>query len=211
MHNRRTSLRTATRAAWLTAAWLAVAGTTAAQAHHPMGGTTPTTFMHGLLSGFGHPIIGVDHLAFIVAMGIAVGVAGLSLALPVVFVAASSLGVALHVAGLGLPAVEIAVAVSVVCAGALIAWGGAVPAAGWAALFAVAGLFHGYAFGETVAGAEPAPIAAYLIGLAVVQTVLAVAVAFAVRRLTAAPMLRLAGAAIALVGIVFLAGHVMAA
>ena len=37
-----------------------------AWAHHPMGGTLPQTFLQGLLSGFGHPVIGVDHLAAIV-------------------------------------------------------------------------------------------------------------------------------------------------
>ena len=30
-----------------------------AHAHHPMGGATPETFTQGLLSGFGHPIIGI--------------------------------------------------------------------------------------------------------------------------------------------------------
>lgn len=39
-------------------------------AHHPLGGETPVTFMHGLLSGVGHPVIGLDHLAFIVAAGV---------------------------------------------------------------------------------------------------------------------------------------------
>ena len=38
-----------------------------ALAHHPMGGTTPTTFMQGLLSGIGHPILGLDHLAALIA------------------------------------------------------------------------------------------------------------------------------------------------
>jgi urease accessory protein len=38
--------------------------TTAAFAHHVMGGETPSTFVDGLLSGIGHPIIGADHLAF---------------------------------------------------------------------------------------------------------------------------------------------------
>lgn len=36
-------------------------------AHHPMGGMTPQTFSQGLLSGLGHPIIGLDHFAFLVA------------------------------------------------------------------------------------------------------------------------------------------------
>ena len=34
-----------------------------AYAHHPMGGVTPSSFGEGLLSGIGHPIIGLDHLA----------------------------------------------------------------------------------------------------------------------------------------------------
>ncbi len=211
MQDRRISFSPMMRHAALAAVLLIAAGAPAAIAHHPMGGTTPKTFMHGLLSGFGHPVIGIDHFAFIVAMGIAVGASGLSLAWPVAFVAASAVGVGLHVAGATLPAVEIAVAVSVLLIGALVAWGRAIPAAGWAALFGIAGLFHGYAFGETVAGAEPTPIVAYLVGLAVVQTVLVVLAALVVRRLAAAPVPRIAGAVVALVGIAVLAGHVMAA
>ena len=44
------------------AAIAAFAVTTPAQAHHPMGGATPGNWMEGLLSGWGHPIIGADHL-----------------------------------------------------------------------------------------------------------------------------------------------------
>ncbi|MGZ5897221.1 MAG: HupE/UreJ family protein [Xanthobacteraceae bacterium] len=32
-------------------------------AHHVMGGRTPATFGEGILSGFGHPVIGLDHFA----------------------------------------------------------------------------------------------------------------------------------------------------
>ena len=38
------------------AAAIAVLSATSAQAHHVMDGTMPTTFMQGLLSGFGHPV-----------------------------------------------------------------------------------------------------------------------------------------------------------
>jgi hypothetical protein len=51
-------------------ALLVLSATAGASAHHPMGGTTPQTLWHGLLSGFGHPVIGLDHLAFVVAMGL---------------------------------------------------------------------------------------------------------------------------------------------
>jgi hypothetical protein len=53
-------------------------GTETACAHHLMDGSTPFTFAEGLFSGVGHPIIGPDYLAFLLALGIAVGVFRLS-------------------------------------------------------------------------------------------------------------------------------------
>src|SRR5262249_58096024 len=38
-------------------------------AHHMMGGRTPATLGEGILSGLGHPIIGLDHFAAVVAVG----------------------------------------------------------------------------------------------------------------------------------------------
>ena len=46
-----------------------------ASAHHLMGGKIPPTFAEGFLSDVGHPIIGPDHFAFLLALGIAVGIA----------------------------------------------------------------------------------------------------------------------------------------
>jgi hydrogenase/urease accessory protein HupE len=40
-----------------------------AWAHHFMGEQLPQTFTQGFLSGLGHPVIGVDHAAFIIAAG----------------------------------------------------------------------------------------------------------------------------------------------
>ena len=183
-----------------------------AHAHHAMGGKTPETLMQGLLSGLGHPVIGLDHLAFIVAMGVAVGVAGLSLAIPLLFVAASAVGVALHVRGLQLPVVELVVAASVLVAGATIALGRSVQAWVWGALFAVAGLFHGYAFGESIFGAEQTPLAGYLAGLVIVQAALATVVALVARRGGAGAIQpRLAGATIAGIGLAILAGQLFPA
>ena len=179
-----------------------------AQAHHMMGGRTPATFMEGLLSGLGHPVIGIDHLAFIVAMGVAVGVAGLNLAMPVLFIAASALGVAAHVRGVTLPGAEVLVALSVLLAGATIAFGRSIQAWAWGALFAIAGLFHGYAFGESIFGAEASPLGAYLVGLVIIQAALATGVALLARRSGAAAVTpRLAGAAIAGIGFAILAGQ----
>jgi len=183
-----------------------------ASAHHVMGGKTPSTFIEGLLSGLGHPVIGLDHLAFLLAVGVVVGVGGLNLALPAVFVAAMAIGVAMHVIGIGLPAAEIIVALSVLLAGGLIARGRALPVAIWTTLFAVAGLFQGYAFGESISGAETAPLGSYLLGLVAVQSALTVGIALVARRMGAgvselAP--RLAGALIVGVGFTALVGQLV--
>jgi urease accessory protein len=195
----------------LTAASLATAASPAL-AHHVMGGRTPSTFMEGLLSGLGHPVIGPDHLAFLLAVGIVIGVGGLNLGLAAVFVVATAIGVAIHVAGVGLPLAEIMVALSVLLAGILIVRGRALPAVAWATLFAVAGLLHGYAFGESIYGAETSPLDAYLLGLVVIQTALIALVAVVVRRMAASlaePMPRLLGAVIIGVGFTVLIGQLI--
>ena len=90
------------RMSFLTSGFLL--STSCAHAHHLMGGKTPSTFADGLLSGLGHPLIGPDHLAFLLAIGMAIGVGGLNPALALVFVVTSGMGVALHVNAVDLPA-----------------------------------------------------------------------------------------------------------
>ena len=80
-------------------------------------------------------------------------------------------------------------------------------------LFVIAGFFHGYVYGESIYGAEPTPLAAYLAGLVAVQTVLVVGLALMTRTLwkvwSIAP--RLAGAAICGVGFTVLVTQIIPA
>jgi urease accessory protein len=194
-------------------ALLLVSFTVPAFAHHAMGGQLPSTFAEGFLSGLGHPVIGLDHLAFIVAAGVIAGIAGLGLWMPVVFVVASILGVSIHLQEVNLPAVELLIALSVVVIGILLAGDWSKLGRGaWAAIFAAAGLLHGYAYGESIVGAEPAPLWAYLAGLAIIQSAIAVGMAALASRQewttsTLAP--RLVGAVVLGIGIAALAGQVL--
>jgi len=198
-------------AALVGAGLFAPAGT--ASAHHLMGGKTPLTFTEGILSGIGHPIIGPDHLAFLVALGIAVAVGRLSFAIPFLFLVAMACGVAAHVAAVNIPAAELIVAVSVLIVGVLIALDWRIPGSGWAAIFSIAGFFLGYAYGESIYGAEPTPLAAYLVGLVAVQTVLAAGVAYASRAVWTASRIgpRLVGAAICGVGFTVMVSQIIPA
>jgi urease accessory protein len=71
-------------------------------------------------------------------------------------------------------------------------------------LFAIAGLVHGYALGESIVGAESSPLMAYLLGLLVMQTAIGVVVYAAVRSLARWPArttgLTIAGVLVALAG-----------
>jgi hypothetical protein len=105
--------------------------------------------------------------------------------MPLAFLAAGAVGASLHLAGVDLPGAEIAVALSVLALGGLILWRRTLPALRLAALFAAAGLFHGHALAESIVGAEPAPLAAYFVGLVAVQYAIALAAMLAARWIAA--------------------------
>lgn len=175
-----------------------------AWAHHPMGGKLPQTFLQGLLSGFGHPVIGVDHLAAIVGVGILAALAGRSAAVVLAFSISVIAGVGLHLYGIDLPASELFVGLTTLLIGALVILRQSMSAGRALLLFALAGLVHGYALGESIVGAEASPLVAYLLGLLIMQTAIGVVVYAAVRSLARWPAhttgLTVAGVLVALAG-----------
>ncbi len=175
-----------------------------AYAHHPMGGEMPQTFLQGLLSGLGHPIIGLDHLAAIVGVGALVGIARRGVGSVMIFSAAMMVGVVLHLGRVDLPGGELLVGLATLTIGALLILRIAISPALAAVLFAVAGLVHGHALGESIVGAEPTPIVAYLAGLFVTQTALGVGACILARHLTIGrirtAVLSAIGVAVALIG-----------
>ena len=158
-----------------------------AWAHHVMGGKLPQTFLQGLMSGFGHPVIGFDHLAAIVGVGILAALAGRSAAVVLAFSVAVIAGVGLHLAKIDLPASELFVGLTTLLIGALVIARQSMGAGVAALLFAIAGLVHGYALGESIVGAEASPLMAYLLGLLTIQTAIGISVYAAVRSLARWP------------------------
>lgn len=182
----------------------------AALAHHPLGGEAPQTVFHGLLSGLAHPVIGIDHLAFVVLIGIAAALTGRALTGPFAFIGATLLGTALHLARIELPLAELVITASVVVLGALLVMGRQVAGPVALAGFALAGVFHGWAYGEAVVGATPMPIFAYLLGFGVIQLAIAAGTAQLIHRTLAQGMVRarIAAALCTGVGLAFLVENV---
>jgi urease accessory protein len=182
-----------------------------ASAHHVMG-KRPETFAEGVLSGLGHPIIGLDHLAAVIAVGCLAALYRIGALLAIGFVLAVIAGVAVHVLDGAFPGVELLAALSVIVLGACLIARSVLPPAAALGLFVLAGLLHGTAFGESIVGAEPAPLYAYLIGLAIMQGAIAQG-AMAVVRIFAHPTwgdpvpVRLVGAGIAGIGLALFVGQ----
>ncbi len=190
-------------------ALLVLAMSAPAYAHHPMGGVTPSNFVEGLLSGIGHPIIGIDHLAFVIGIGLAASFLARGLIMPAFFIGATILGTGIHLLAVDLPIAEVVISASVLLLGAMIVTKRDLPTLLWAGLFAVAGIFHGYAYGEAIIGAEATPLVAYLGGFAVTQYLIAAGAFLVAKRgvtmLDAKPVeTRIAGGFVAGVGFVFL-------
>jgi urease accessory protein len=199
----------------LAAASAAVFAAEPAFAHHLMGGRTPSTFAEGLLSGLGHPLIGIDHFAAVVAVGCLAAAHRAGAALAVAFVVAMMAGVALHLHGATVPGAELLVALSVIVLGVILLRRPQLPVSAALGLFVLVGLTHGYALGESIYGAERSPLAAYLIGLAVIQSAVALGAMLVARALTQRTRdlvtVRLIGAGIAGVGLAVLMQQVIPA
>lgn len=184
-------------------------------AHHVMDGQMPATFAQGLLSGLGHPIIGLDHFAAVVAVGCIASAHGAGARSVLGYVVAMMAGVFVHLMGASLPGAELWVALSVIALGAVLVAHRHIGTGAALALFAAVGLLHGYALGESIYGAEQTPLLAYLIGLAVIQSAIAIT-AMNVARLIARRMadvapLRLIGAGITGIGLAIFVQQVVPA
>lgn len=179
-------------------------------AHHPLGGMPMKTVFDGLLSGVAHPVLGFDHLAFVVAVGLCAIRCGSPARAPGAYIAAMLLGCTLMPFGISLPGKEALIAASLVVLGAVVLAKPKISSNVAMALFACFGLFHGSALGDGLAGAEfgagSGVIFGYLVGLGLVQYAVARLASSLIDRFFGskeAPdlSLRLAGAMVAGIGI----------
>ena len=141
-------------------------------AHHPMGGALPQNFLNGILSGIAHPIIGFDHLAFILTFGIITSYFKNKVILPLYFITFSLIGTIVSVNFLVVPFSELIISLSIIVAGLTSLYQKKINIYFPIILALGGGFFHGYAFGQSVVGIEASPLIAYLIGIALIGFVL---------------------------------------
>jgi urease accessory protein len=159
---------------------------------------------HGSMAvGMLHPMLGTDHLAAMLAVGILAATAPsrAQWTMPVAFVGAMAVGFALAVAGVQAPLVEPAILASVIVLGGLLAMAARVSMGGLVALGAGFGLFHGAAHGMETGGAGVVGFAAgMLVATALLHAAGTLFARLALARLNTVWVLRGAGLGLALFG-----------
>ena len=165
----------------------------------------------GFVNGFLHPILGWDHVAAMVAVGLWGAFLGKPAiwVLPVAFPLVMAMGGALGLAGVPLPMVETGIGASALVIGLAVAMAMRPPIWIAAVIVAFFAVFHGYAHGvEMPQAANPA---AFAMGF-VLATGLLHLTGIALGMLTRSPLgtaaVRGAGAIIALTGVGFLTGAI---
>jgi urease accessory protein len=182
-----------------------LATSAAAEAHTGLGHT------HSAITGFLHPVFGVDHVLAMVAVGLfAVVLGGRALwAVPASFVTAMAIGGGLGVAGIELPFVETAIALSVIVLGAVVALQWKAPTALAATLVAIFAIFHGHAHGAEmpVDASGFAYAAGFMIATALLH-ITGIALGVTAGRIATSRLVQASGAAMSLAGIGLLGGWV---
>lgn len=171
-----------------------------AQAHTGLGAA------QGFAHGFGHPVAGLDHLAAMLAVGLwAAQCGGKSRWLiPLAFVAVMAVGGALGVAGVALPLVEPGIAASALVLGILVATAAQLPLSASVLVVGAFAVVHGHAHGTEMPATSSG--LAYGLGFLAATTAICLsgmALASCFRRIGSPAAVRLAGGAVAACGLYF--------
>jgi urease accessory protein len=168
---------------------------------------TGVELLGGFLSGFEHPIVGIDHLLAMLAVGIwGAQMGGRAIwTLPVAFPLIMALGGIAGIAGLPLPQVETGIALSLLVLGLVVATAFR-PLEGVAvAIIGVFAVFHGYAHGaELPSAADPAAYSAGFVIATGLIHLAGIGIGLSTGRVAGGWLARGAGGAIAVGGVYFL-------
>lgn len=161
----------------------------------------------GLLSGFLHPLSGLDHMVAMVSVGLWGAMLGAPAiwVLPIAFPLVMAFGAILGVLNVPVPQPEVMIALSAVVLGLAVAFAARAPL--WIAGLVVASfaIFHGYAHGQELP--ESSNALAYGIGFVVATGLLhafGITAGLLTRYRSGGLAVRAAGAGIAVLGMVFL-------
>jgi urease accessory protein len=142
-------------------------------------------------AGLTHPIFGADHVLAMVAVGLWAsqissnqGQKNALWAVPLAFVAFMAFGFVMAAVGINLPFVEPAILASVIALGLLVAIAARIPTSAAAAVVGIFALFHGYAHGTEMHGANAVQFGIGFITATMLLHIAGIALGFGLTRLS---------------------------
>lgn len=134
---------------------------------------TITTWWEGFLWGLADPVIGLDCLVGIVAIGLLSSMFVRGAAIAGCFVLAAILGIVIHLFQLNFPGIEIAIAISTIVFSTMLMMPNQPNFVVLALMGISAGLFQGYTVADSIIGAGMLPLIAYIVGMTLTLFVVA--------------------------------------
>ncbi|MEH1863990.1 MAG: HupE/UreJ family protein [Nostoc sp.] len=134
---------------------------------------TITTSWEGFLWGLADPVIALDCLVGIVAIGLLSSMFVRGAAIAGYFVLAAILGIVIHLFQLNFPGIEIAIAISTIVFSTMLMMPNQPNFVVLALMGISAGLFQGYTVADSIVGAGMLPLIAYIVGMTLTLFVVA--------------------------------------
>ena len=169
----------------------------------------------GILSGFLHPLLGLDHLLAMIAVGmLSTQIGGRAVwYVPAAFVGAMAVGGIIGIIGIPLPFIEYGITASVLILGLAILADSKLPISAAMVFVAIFAIFHGYAHGtelpEAASTQNATYIAAYVNGFLIATAglhLIGVFLGMIIEKLPRGTLtMRLSGALLAIIGIFLIA------
>ena len=133
-----------------------------AEAHHPWESQKESfSIIQGFFSGLAHPLLGMDHLIFLISVGL-VGRLSSFTRVPFLLICGTVGAIASQFFPI-FPGAELLMGISIICS-ALVAFC-KLPTVLMPGLI----LAHGFVLGNSMIGIEPTPLSAYFVGLLVIE------------------------------------------
>lgn len=134
---------------------------------------TITTWWEGFLWGLADPVIALDCLVGIVAIGLLSSMFVRGAAIAGCFALAAILGIVIHLFQLNFPGIEIAIAISTIVFSTMLMMPNQPNFVVLALMGISAGLFQGYTVADSIIGAGMMPLIAYIVGMTLTLFVVA--------------------------------------
>lgn len=138
-------------------------------AHHFIDGQTPKTLFEGFISGIAHPVLGFDHLIFLIFISLIIFLIFKKFFFICFFIILTIIGSFFSILNLSLPILELSIIISIFILGFYFFFYKYIPNLIFIFSFILFGFIHGSGYGKSIIESLISVQLSYIIGFTLVQ------------------------------------------